>query len=305
MVSRRLYSSSQRLKVCLKARFERGGRVLPFPSHEVDPYRGLPPHFGVTSARARALHAIATRHARGSSSRLLRRLLPRVTRARASARDVDRSAARPGHRADRSRRAADRRRIHVVRIRRTSTASSPSAAASSTSSRPAPRSRCGWSSSATRSKRLRTYDPATQRSIAPIDQVVIIPLRDVLESRAGEEGAGERSATLFDYLRRAREARIVISERDEVDAHATKLLEQIAASYDELRRRRAARRRRRAGAGRRSSSTGTRRQRWRTRPARRSSSMPRRVAADSGAPAQVRTCAASRPLKCAAASLTG
>src|SRR5437588_12738380 len=33
--------------------------ILPFPSHEIDPYRGLAPHFGVASARARALHAIA------------------------------------------------------------------------------------------------------------------------------------------------------------------------------------------------------------------------------------------------------
>ena len=38
--------------------------VLPFPSHEVDPYRGLAPHFEVASARARALHALATGHAR-------------------------------------------------------------------------------------------------------------------------------------------------------------------------------------------------------------------------------------------------
>ena len=33
--------------------------VLPFPSHEVDPYRGMAPHIGVTSVRARALYAIA------------------------------------------------------------------------------------------------------------------------------------------------------------------------------------------------------------------------------------------------------
>ena len=30
--------------------------VLPFPSHEVDPYRGLAPHFDIASARARTLH---------------------------------------------------------------------------------------------------------------------------------------------------------------------------------------------------------------------------------------------------------
>src|SRR5262245_1240954 len=38
--------------------------VLPFPSHEIDPYRGLAPHMGVTSVRARALHAVASRSAR-------------------------------------------------------------------------------------------------------------------------------------------------------------------------------------------------------------------------------------------------
>src|SRR4029079_1326790 len=38
--------------------------VLSFPSHEVDPYRGMTPHVGVTSARARALHSLATGAAR-------------------------------------------------------------------------------------------------------------------------------------------------------------------------------------------------------------------------------------------------
>ena len=38
--------------------------VLPFPSHQVDPYRGLAPHFRVASARARALHAAALGAAR-------------------------------------------------------------------------------------------------------------------------------------------------------------------------------------------------------------------------------------------------
>ena len=32
--------------------------VLPFPSHEIDPYRGLAPHMDIASARARALHAL-------------------------------------------------------------------------------------------------------------------------------------------------------------------------------------------------------------------------------------------------------
>ena len=51
--------------------------VLPFPSHEVDPYRGLKPHFDIASARARALHAIASGSARlvvASAPALLPRL---------------------------------------------------------------------------------------------------------------------------------------------------------------------------------------------------------------------------------------
>src|SRR2546423_1252038 len=32
--------------------------VVPLPSHEVDPYRGLAPHFDIASARARALFAM-------------------------------------------------------------------------------------------------------------------------------------------------------------------------------------------------------------------------------------------------------
>src|SRR6476619_626605 len=38
--------------------------VLPFPSHEVDPYRGLAPHFDIASARARTLHALTAGTAR-------------------------------------------------------------------------------------------------------------------------------------------------------------------------------------------------------------------------------------------------
>src|SRR3954454_17874122 len=51
--------------------------VLSFPSHEVDPYRGMTPHVRVTSARARALHAMATGTARvivSSASALLPRV---------------------------------------------------------------------------------------------------------------------------------------------------------------------------------------------------------------------------------------
>ena len=52
---------------------EAADQVLPFPSQEVDPYRGLAPHLEVASARARALHALASRtaHAIVGSARSL------------------------------------------------------------------------------------------------------------------------------------------------------------------------------------------------------------------------------------------
>ena len=53
--------------------------VLPFPSPEVDPYRGIAPHLDVASSRARALVALATRDARivvASAAAILPRLSP-------------------------------------------------------------------------------------------------------------------------------------------------------------------------------------------------------------------------------------
>src|SRR5436190_23854535 len=53
--------------------------VLPLPSLQVDPYRGMMPHFRVSAARARALHGAATGTARlivASAAALL----PRVSR---------------------------------------------------------------------------------------------------------------------------------------------------------------------------------------------------------------------------------
>ena len=52
--------------------------VLPFPSQEVDPYRGLAPHLAVASARARALHGLAAGTARLVIASA-RSLLPRLS----------------------------------------------------------------------------------------------------------------------------------------------------------------------------------------------------------------------------------
>jgi transcription-repair coupling factor (superfamily II helicase) len=197
--------------------------VLPFPSHEVDPYRGLAPHVGVTSVRARALYAIAHGTARVVVASAAA-LLPRVTApARMVAASLD---LRPGQdiapadladllvdagftRED----PADEQGEFAIRGGIVDIFPAGDA-------HPVRLEFIGDTI-----ETLRTYDPSTQRSIAPIDQIHIVPLRDILD--------GDREATLFDYLTRAKASRIVVSERDEVEATAGKLLEQIGNSYNE------------------------------------------------------------------------
>src|SRR6185436_19441327 len=61
--------------------------VLPLPSLQVDPYRGMTPHFRVSAARARALHAAATGTARvlvASAAALLPRVSPQERLLRAA-----------------------------------------------------------------------------------------------------------------------------------------------------------------------------------------------------------------------------
>jgi transcription-repair coupling factor (superfamily II helicase) len=234
--------------------------ILPFPSHEIDPYRGMSPHFGVASARARALHALAAGTARVVIASAAS-LLPRVT-------SPDRLLAasiglKPGQdispldlaellvdagftRED----PADEHGEFAVR----------GGIVDIVAAGDAPPVRLEFIGDTIET--LRTYDPATQRSIAPIDQLTIVPLRDTLPAataslaararsvaadgrspvnnidnidNGGNVGSADldRSATLFDYISRARDARIIVSERDEVDAHAAKLVEQLQHSYEE------------------------------------------------------------------------
>jgi transcription-repair coupling factor (superfamily II helicase) len=222
--------------------------ILPFPSHEIDPYRGMSPHFGVASARARALHALAAGTARVVIASAAS-LMPRVTSPeRLLAASID---LKPGQdispldlaellvdagftRED----PADEHGEFAVR----------GGIVDIVAAGDAPPVRLEFIGDTIET--LRTYDPATQRSIAPIDQLTIVPLRDALPAaaagltaRPGPAGADDlssansvdldRSSTVFDYISRARDARIIVSERDEVDAHAAKLIEQLQHSYEE------------------------------------------------------------------------
>ncbi len=175
---------------------QRIGRSSPFPSHEVDPYRGMTPHIGVTSERARALHALA-----GGSARIVvasaAAVLPRVSApARLLGASVD---LRPNQdiaptdlgellvEAGFSREdPADEHGEFAIR----------GGILDIYPAGDAQPVRLEFIGDTIES--LRTYDPSTQRSVQPIDQLTVVPLRDVL--------GDDRSATIFDFLAQVKES---------------------------------------------------------------------------------------------------
>ncbi len=166
-----------------------GLAVLPFPSHEVDPYRGLAPHPGVLASRARALHAAATGAARVIVASAPA-LLPKVS-------------------------AADRLLAASLEVK-TGDEVDPYALASllvdAGFTRQDPVDAHGefcvrggvidiFPAGSARPFRLdlagdtvesiRAFDPATQRSVGEVDRVSIVPLREVFaDEGTGDEGRG-------------------------------------------------------------------------------------------------------------------
>jgi transcription-repair coupling factor (superfamily II helicase) len=203
--------------------------VLPFPSHEVDPYRGLAPHFDIASTRARALHALAARRARlvvASAAALL----PRVSA--------------PDRFVEAARTLAPGQEVSPVDL------GDMLAAAGYTRQDPVDESgefcvRGGvvdfYPAGAPQPLRLefigdtiesiRAYDPATQRSTAALDQAAIVPLQELIGGR--EEDEPDRTATIQDFFRSSGRPVLLLSEPDEIRAHGLKAAQQIQTSYEE------------------------------------------------------------------------
>jgi transcription-repair coupling factor (superfamily II helicase) len=201
--------------------------VLPFPSHEVDPYRGLLPHFEIASARARALHALSNGSARiivASGAALLPRLSP-PDRLKTAARVLTEGT-----------------EISPVDLAEVLTS------AGYTRQDPVDESgefcvRGGvvdfYPAGAPQPIRLefigdniesiRTYDPATQRSTGSLDRTAILPLQELIR----DEEEPDRSATLLDFLRFRERPAVFVSEPDEVRSQGRKVTQQVRASYEE------------------------------------------------------------------------
>jgi transcription-repair coupling factor (superfamily II helicase) len=206
--------------------------ILPFPSHEIDPYRGLSLHFDIASARARALHALSTGSARmviASAAALLPRLsaAARLGQAGLILRPDDEIS--PIELAD---------RLAAAGYTRQDPTDEPgefSARGGVVDFYPAGAKfpvRVEFIGDDIES--LRTYDPGTQRSIEALDQIEIVPLTEILVLPS--EDSAVRSATFVDYAMDLRDA-VFVSEPDEVRAAIRELRDQIEHSYAEKLRK--------------------------------------------------------------------
>jgi len=204
--------------------------VLPLPSHEVDPYRGLSPHLHVASARARALTAIATGEARvivASAPALLPRLVPPSMLASATVELRNGIEIDPQILAEQLLEAGYTREDPVDEhgefcIRGGIVDLFPPGDAEPI--------RVEFIGDTVES--MRRYDPSTQRSTGTIDQARIVPIRERLGAAEPPASATLRlDASALDYFAVRRSAAFVIAEPDEVRAASDRFLEQIEASY--------------------------------------------------------------------------
>jgi transcription-repair coupling factor (superfamily II helicase) len=196
------------------------GSVKPFPTLQIDPYRNIAPHFGVASARAAALHAIANGSAKvvvASAAALLTRLsAPDNLEAAAvelrNGMDFD-----PVVLGDLLADAGFTREDPVDEhgefcVRGGIVDFFPAGADNPI--------RVEFAGETVES--IRRYDPSTQRSVETLDQAAVVPLTE----KAG-------SATFFDYLPGDRDLAFIVVEEEDAAAQANKLAEEMGASFEE------------------------------------------------------------------------
>ncbi|HTI38292.1 MAG TPA: transcription-repair coupling factor [Vicinamibacterales bacterium] len=206
--------------------------VVPFPSQEVDPYRGLAPHFDIASTRAATLFAMASGAARlvvVSAAALLPRLSApqRIQRAGLAVRAGMDIA--PQDLADRLIEAGYSRQDPTDEPGEFSVRGGVVDFFPAGAQQPVRLEFVGDTIES-----LRTYDPATQRSTGGIDQAHIVPLQELFTIETDQ--LADRPATFVDYAELLRPA-VIVSEPDEARAAFAKRRDQLDASYEEARLR--------------------------------------------------------------------
>ena len=201
--------------------------VLPFPSQEVDPYRGIAPHMGIGSARARALAALAAGRARlvvASAAGILPRLSP-PERLFGTVIDLQLGGTlEPDELADRL---ADAGFRHADPVETHGEFCGRGGVVDLFPAGDTHPVRVEFAGDTIES--LRRFDPATQRSVAALDRVSAPPLRDQFEASARAASAVDRSATFLDYVQRGG-ARFLVSEPVEAAERLRRAEERLHAS---------------------------------------------------------------------------
>ena len=199
--------------------------VRPFPSHQVDPYRGMTPHFRVMSARGRALHAIADHRVRlvvASAAALLPRV-SRPARLREASVDV------------RSGSTIEPQDLAELLIDAGFTREDPVDAHGEFTVRggivdifpadDAQPTRLEFVGDMVES--LRRFDPDTQRSGDAVDQLVVSPVRERFDD--------DESISFFQFLAESGSYQLFVSEPSEVVDVAGRTWEQARRSFETLR----------------------------------------------------------------------
>ena len=214
--------------------------VLPFPSHQVDPYRGMQPHFRVATARARALHAIATGAARvaiASAAALLPRVSAAARMKRASIELKSGTVIEPLALADLLIDAGFTREDPVDEHGEFTIRGGIVDIFPAGDVEPVRLEFVG-----DMVETLRRYDPSSQRSTGPVDRLQVVPLRerfdDGADPAASDDPAGYAASPgdgipLVDFLAESGVVRIVVSEHDQVEEQGARLHEQLHASFED------------------------------------------------------------------------
>ncbi|MEO8680398.1 MAG: transcription-repair coupling factor [Vicinamibacterales bacterium] len=213
-------------------------QVLPFPHTQVDPYRGFVPHLKVASARARALHALATGEARvivASATALLPRVPDPAALILAS------FELKPGIDVDPVQLAntlvtggyepADPVDSHGEFCRRGGILDIFPAG----DELPVRIEFIGDTV-----ETIRRFDPGTQRSVETLDRFGLVPVRESTwragASAPAEEATAEAIAlhsSLFDYIDLKRSQQIIVAEPDEVKKNVESMWEQVSSAFTE------------------------------------------------------------------------
>jgi transcription-repair coupling factor (superfamily II helicase) len=204
--------------------------VAPFPSLQVDPYRGMSPHFKVAAARARALYLAARGQARlivASAAALLPRVASpgRLTQASIEIRPGIEIA--PYDLADLLTDAGFTREDPVdehgsFAVRGGIVDIFPAAAIEPV--------RIEFVGDMVET--LRQFDPSTQRSTSAIDHVVVVPVRETFGDgdERGQLSDDDQSVPVLDFFS-AGGVRVLVSEHEQASELAIRVREQLESSY--------------------------------------------------------------------------